>query len=84
MSDFHIVTPFDPKTNTWLPSELIDGKPLARVRQLLGGNWTSSDGHLVEDMSAAFWNAGNGRKAFVLRLPKGLPRAAAQRVLEAA
>lgn len=38
-------------------------------------------GSLQEDLAAAFWNAANGRKVFVLRIPIGLPLESVLRIM---
>lgn len=81
--NFHILTCWDPQKNRWSAWELMNGSPLARVRQALNGRWTSSDGDLVEDMAGSFTNASNGRKVFVLRMPQGLNREACVRIMRA-
>lgn len=80
---FHLLTWWSPERNKWSAYELLQGSPLARVRQALGGRWTRSEGSLTEDMSSAFWNASNNRKAFVLRMPYGMSREACVRVMRA-
>lgn len=83
-NDWCIISSWDPQSHTWnqLP-EPVQGNPNRQVRSLLGGKWTRSFGNLQEDMSAAYWNAENGRKVFVLRMPKGMSRPAVERVMQA-
>ena len=80
MSEYHLITPYDPAKQAWEPTQVHEGNPLPRVREILGGRWTRSSGMLKDDMAAAFWNAGNGRRVFVIALPVGLPKDAAERV----
>lgn len=79
-----LVKSFDPSTNSWGRDQVVTGDPLVRVRTLLGGQWTRSVGALEDDGAAAFWNSRNGRKVFVLWLPEGLPREAAERIARSA
>ena len=83
LPNFHLLTYWAPDRNRWSAYELIGGSPLARVRQALNGRWTRSEGDLVEDMAAAYYNASNDRKVFVLRMPQGLSREAAVRIMRA-
>jgi hypothetical protein len=80
---FHLIMPYDPATRSWTKTLVHEGNPLPRVREILGGRWTSSSGRLKEDMAAAFWNGGNGRKVFVMAMPAGLPLDAVYRIAEA-
>ncbi len=81
---YNIVTMFDPKRDTWTAGQVVEGNPLRKVRDLLDGRWTKSSGYLDTDGAAAFWNSANGRKVFVMALPKGLPLEAAERIARAA
>jgi hypothetical protein len=82
MNDIHIVMEWCPRRSLWT-EEVVKGSPLKRVREMLGGRWSKSSGSLDDDMCAAFWNEQNGRKAMVLRMPRGLPLDAAYRIAEA-
>ena len=79
----HILMSWDPAAQLWFTPELVAGAPVKRVRELLGGRWTRSIGDLQQDLAAAFWNASNGRKVFVLQVPAGITPEGAMRVLEA-
>lgn len=79
----HILMSWDPAGMLWFRPELVTGTPVKRVRELLGGRWTRSIGSLRDDLAAAFWNASNGRKVFVLQVPAGIPIEGAQRIMEA-
>jgi len=82
-TDFHILSYWTPERGQWSALELMNGNPTARVRQALGGRWTKTSGDLIEDMASSYVNATNNRKVFVLRLPRGLTREAAVRIMRA-
>lgn len=67
----------------WGKDIVHEGNPLPKVRELLGGRWTRSEGRLDQDMAAAFWNSSNGRRVFVMAMPGGLPLDAIYRIAEA-
>lgn len=64
----------------WIVQE---GDPMSKVVDLLGGTPTRTEGELSTDGSAAFWNESNGRRAYVMAMPAGLPLDAVYRVAEA-
>jgi len=80
----YVMMSWHPQLNAWGTPVIHSGDPLRRVKELLHGPWTRSDGDLIDDMSSAFWNSKNGYKVFVLRMPVGLPIDAVRRIAEAA
>lgn len=81
--EYHLIQIYDAGKGGWGPTIVHEGNPLPKVRELIGGRWTSSVGKLEEDGAAAFRNTANGRRAFVMSMPKGLPLDAVYRVAEA-
>jgi len=83
VEQWHLLREWCPKKNDWKAFELLGQNPIDRVKQIMGGFWTKRDGHLEHDMCTAFYNEKNGRRVFVLRMPKGLEREACVRVMRA-
>ena len=62
---------------TWQPDELVEGTPMQRVRQLLGGRWDTS--RQYHPFVRAFFNG--KRRVLVMGFPPGKSREEARAAL---